>query len=130
MTPPQRTALGQQIHKPLLKRKDLDLIVNTMPSHLHVPVTLQFLRAGFHVVCEKPLAHKAREVDKLIAAAKKARRKLAVFQQNRFNPGFQQMLKVIRSGVLGRIVQVNEDATYTPLTTFFKPGKEKIKIVR
>ncbi len=30
----------------------------------------------------------------------------------------------------GRIVQVNEDATYTPLTTFFTPGKEKIQIVR
>jgi len=98
-------------HKPLLKRKDLDLIVNTTPSHLHVPVTLEFLKARFDVVCEKPLANRARDVDKLIAAARKARRKLAVFQQNRFNPGFQQMLKVIRGGVLGRIVQVNITAS-------------------
>ena len=93
--------------KALLKRDDLDLIVNASPSQLHVPLSLQAFRAGFNVVCEKPLACKAREVDRLIAAAKKARRRLFVFQQNRFNPGFQRMLKVMESGVLGRILQVS-----------------------
>ncbi len=106
--------LGCEVYadaKGMLKRKDLDLIVNATPSDLHVPVTLQILRAGFDVLCEKPLAAKAREVDRLMAASKKARKRLLVFQQNRFNPGFQQMLKVMKSGVLGRIVQVSITST-------------------
>ncbi len=94
-------------HEPLLKRTDLDLVINATPSHLHVPVTLQFLRAGFNVLCEKPLAAKVRDVDRLIAAARKARKVLAVYQQARFAPYFRQVRKVIASGVLGRIVQVS-----------------------
>ena len=94
-------------HRPLLKRKDLDLIVNSTPSKLHVPITLALLRSGFNVLCEKPLAARARDVDRLIAAARKARRVLAIYQQGRFAPYFQQVKKVIASGVLGRIVQIS-----------------------
>ncbi len=94
-------------HRPLLKRDDLELIVNATPSELHVPLTLEFLRAGFNVLCEKPLAARARDVDRLIAAARKARRLLAIYQQARFAPYFQQVRKVIASGVLGRIVQIS-----------------------
>jgi len=94
-------------HRPLLKREDLDLIVNSSPSHLHVPITLAALRAGFNVLCEKPMAPRARDVDRMIAASERAGRLLAIYQQSRFAPYFQQIRKVIASGVLGRIVQVN-----------------------
>ncbi|HEO72099.1 MAG TPA: Gfo/Idh/MocA family oxidoreductase [Candidatus Hydrogenedentes bacterium] len=93
-------------HKPLLKRNDLDLVVNATPSHLHVPITLEFLNAGFHVLCEKPLASKAKDVDRLITASKTSGVLLAVFQQSRFAPYFQQVRKVIDSGVLGDIAQI------------------------
>ncbi len=94
-------------HRPLLRRRDVDLIVNATPSDLHVPVTLEFLRGGFAVLCEKPLANRAGDVDRLIAAAKKAGKLLGVFQQNRLAGSFRQIRKVIASGVLGRIVQVS-----------------------
>jgi len=94
-------------YRELLKRKDLDLVVNTTPSHLHVPVTLEFLKAGFNVLCEKPLARTAADVDKLIAASKKSGKLLAIFQQSRYAPYFRQVQKVIKSGVLGRIVQIS-----------------------
>jgi len=94
-------------YRDLRKRKDLDLVINTTPSHLHVPVTLEFLNAGFNVLCEKPLARYAAEVDKLIAASKKSGKLLAIFQQSRYAPYFRQVQKVIRSGVLGRIVQIS-----------------------
>jgi len=94
-------------HKPLLKRRDLDLVVNASPSKLHVPICLEFLKAGFNVLCEKPLASKAKDVDRLIAASKKSGKTLAIFQQSRFAPYFQQVRKVIASGVLGDIVQIN-----------------------
>jgi predicted dehydrogenase len=94
-------------HEPLLRRDDLGLIVNAAPSHLHVTVSLQFLRAGFNVLSEKPLASKAKEVDLLISASKKAGKVLAIFQQSRYAPYFQQVREVIDSGVLGEIVQIS-----------------------
>jgi len=94
-------------HRPLLARDDFDFVINATPSHLHVPVTLELFRAGHHVLVEKPLARTAKDVDRLIAAAKKAKRMLAIYQQSRFAPYFRQTKKVIASGVLGRIVQIS-----------------------
>jgi predicted dehydrogenase len=94
-------------YKPILKRDDVDLVINATPSHLHVPYSLEFLKAGFNVLSEKPLAAKAKDVDKLIAASKKAGKTLAIFQQSRFAPYFRQIRKVTESGILGDIVQVS-----------------------
>lgn len=94
-------------YREMLRRRDLDLVVNASYSHLHAPLTLAILRSGRHVLCEKPLAHRMRDVDGLIAAARKAGKVLAIFQQSRFAPYFQQVRKVLDSGVLGRIVQIS-----------------------
>ncbi|HHW10586.1 MAG TPA: Gfo/Idh/MocA family oxidoreductase [Firmicutes bacterium] len=94
-------------YRDIFGRKDLDLVVNATPSHLHVPITLDLLAHGFNVLCEKPLARRADEVDQLIAAAKKSGKLLAVYQNSRYAPYFQQVRKVIDSGVLGRIVQIS-----------------------
>ncbi|MCS6860073.1 MAG: Gfo/Idh/MocA family oxidoreductase, partial [Abditibacteriales bacterium] len=91
-------------HIPLLTRDDLDLVINATPSRLHVPLTLEFLEAGFNVLCEKPLASKVADVDRLIAAAEKSGKVLAIFQQSRFAPYFRKVREVIASGVLGDIV--------------------------
>lgn len=91
----------------MMKRTDLDLIINATPSHLHVPISLELLEAGFNVLCEKPLARKVEEVDQLIAASTKAGKMLAVFQQARFNPIFLKIREIIESGVIGRVVQIS-----------------------
>ncbi len=93
-------------HREMLGRKDLDLVVNAAPSYLHVPITLELLEAGYNVLCEKPLARRVADVDKLINAARKAGKLLAIYQQSRFAPYFEQIRKVIDSGVLGRIVMI------------------------
>ncbi len=94
-------------YTPLLKRTDLDLIVNASPSRFHVPITLELLEASFNVLCEKPLASRAKDVDRLIVASRKSRRVLAIYQQSRFAPYFEQIKKVLGSGVLGNIVQIS-----------------------
>ena len=43
-------------YRALFGRRDIDLIVNATPSHLHVPVTLDLLQHGFNVLVEKPMA--------------------------------------------------------------------------
>ena len=94
-------------HKPLLKRRDIDFVVNASPSQHHVPYTLELFRAGHNVLCEKPLAKTVRGVDRMIAAAKKAGKMFAVYQQSRYAPYFRKVKQVIDSGILGRIVQIN-----------------------
>lgn len=93
-------------YRDVLKRRDLDIIVNAVPSMLHVPITKEILRSGHNALCEKPLARRVKDADALIALAKKQRRLLAIFQQSYFAPTFQKVREVVRSGVLGRIVMI------------------------
>ncbi|MCL2285617.1 MAG: Gfo/Idh/MocA family oxidoreductase, partial [Firmicutes bacterium] len=94
-------------YKELIGKKDIDLVINATPSHLHYPITMDLLANGFNVLCEKPLAHTAAQVDELIARAKESGKMLAVFHQSRFAPYFRQVNKVLESGVLGRVIQVS-----------------------
>ncbi len=61
-------------YRELLGHKDIDLVVNATPSHLHVPVTLDLLSHGFNVLVEKPMARHVADVDAMIEAAQKAGR--------------------------------------------------------
>ncbi len=94
-------------HAELLARDDLDLVVNASPSKFHVTYTLDALAAGHNVLCEKPFASRAADVDRMIEASKQSGRLLAVFQQSRYAPYFLKVREVIASGVLGDIVQVS-----------------------
>lgn len=84
----------------------IDLVVNASPSCYHYAITKDLLEHGFNVVCEKPLARAAADVDDLIAAAKKAKKLFNVFQQSRFTAYFNKVKEVIASGVLGRIIDI------------------------
>ena len=93
-------------YKEIYGLKNIDLVVNALPSHLHVPVTLELLEHGFNVLSEKPAARYAHEMDALIVAAKESGAIYAVFQQSRLALHFLKIMEVIESGVLGRIVEV------------------------
>ena len=99
-------ARAYQDWKSLLEDGDFDLFVNALPSPLHVPATIAALKAGKHVLCEKPMAKSVSEFDRMVEAAKKNRRLLAPFQNNRFQPFFDKIQEIIASGVLGKIVYV------------------------
>jgi predicted dehydrogenase len=94
-------------YRELFGKTGIDFVLNASFSHQHVPITLDLLDHGFNVLCEKPLAQTAARVDELIAAQKKSGKMLAIFQQSRFAPYFEQVKKVIDSGVLGRIIQIS-----------------------
>ena len=94
-------------YRELFDKEPVDFVVNATPSHLHYAVTRDLLEHGFNVLCEKPFAKTAAEVDSLIETAEKNGKMLAVFQQSRFAPYFEKVKEVIASGVLGELVQVN-----------------------
>lgn len=99
-------ARGFGSYQALLHERDLgiELIVNALPSHEHAAVSIAALEAGYHVLCEKPLASKVEDLDAMMAAAKKAGRHLFAFQNARFAPAFGKLQEVLASGKLGDLV--------------------------
>ncbi len=90
----------------LLADPAVELVVVSLPSHLHADGSIAALAAGKHVVCEKPMATTLADADRMVAAAEQGDRVLTTFQQRRYNPDFVKVREVIESGVLGRIVQI------------------------
>ena len=86
---------------------DLDLIVNASYSDMHYSVTKTCLEAGKNVLVEKPFARNYYECCDLMNTAKKHGVTLAVFQQSLYAPYYAEVKKVIDSGILGEITQIN-----------------------
>lgn len=84
----------------------IELVVIATPNLLHAPQTIASLRAGKHVVCDKPMATSLADADAMIAAARESGRVLSIFHNMRYWPDFLKVRRVIDSGVLGRIVQI------------------------
>ena len=90
----------------LLELDQLDAVVITTPNHLHEPHVLSALAAGVHVLCERPLALGARGVERILAAAARAERVVAVANNLRFRSDVQAVLGFLRGGELGKLVAV------------------------
>ncbi|MFK7763478.1 MAG: Gfo/Idh/MocA family protein [Roseobacter sp.] len=91
-----RDDLDVAIHDP-----DVDLIDVCLPPHLHVPVTIQALAAGKHVICEKPIATSMADAQKLKRASDAAERFVFPVFQYRWGPAFAQLRHLVKSGLTG-----------------------------
>jgi len=80
----------------------IDAISNTLPTHLHPESTIAALKAGKHVLLEKPFALTAPECDGMIAAAKASGRILMVAHVLRFWGGYVSLIEFVQSGRLGK----------------------------
>ncbi len=89
--------------EPFLADERLNLVVVATPSHVHEEPVVAALRAGKHVLCEKPLARTEAEGQRMFEAARSAGRTLMTFQNRRGDPDFLTVAKVVRSGRLGKL---------------------------
>ncbi|MDG3005091.1 Gfo/Idh/MocA family protein [Paludisphaera mucosa] len=85
----------------LLARDDVDLVYIATPPFLHFPQAMQALRAGKHVVCEKPLAMTVEQADAMIAEAKRGDLLLTANLMQRYNPVYDAVATLIADRVLG-----------------------------
>ncbi len=90
-------------YRPLLKRADIDVISIALPNYLHAKVALEALKAGKHVMLDKPMATNAVDAAKLVAEAKKQKVLFMVGQNNRFGADVQTAKQLITSGALGEV---------------------------
>lgn len=74
------------------------------PNHLNRPLTLQALRAGKHVFCEKPPALNAGEMEEIIRAEEQSGKKLMYGFNHRHHESMRRMKKLVESGEYGRVM--------------------------
>lgn len=83
-----------------------DVIAVCSPNGLHAEHTIKALQAGFHVICEKPMAITVHDCQAMIQQAEKANKKLFIVKQNRFNPPVAAVKRLIEEEKLGEIFSV------------------------
>lgn len=92
----------------VLDRAEIDAVIIAAPTHLHHQLALQAIRAGKHVLVEKPLTASLPQADELVAAADAVGVTLVSGQVMRFMPMFEWARQFIADGGLGELVQVIE----------------------
>ena len=88
----------------MLAAGGFDVVDITLPTPLHPAMAEKALAAGFHVLCEKPMALDAKACDRMLAAARKAKGRFMVAQCLRFWPTYVCLQKMIESGKYGKVV--------------------------
>ncbi|MCU0255896.1 MAG: Gfo/Idh/MocA family oxidoreductase [Vicinamibacterales bacterium] len=100
-------------YEDLLADPAVDAVYNPLPNHLHVPLTLQALRAGKHVLCEKPIALTATEARALVEeAASHPRLKVMEAFMYRFHPQWLRAKALVASGAVGEVRAIDTVFTY------------------
>jgi predicted dehydrogenase len=74
----------------------VDAVSIATPTTLHAEIGTQFLKAGIHVLVEKPIAHTLEDADRLIRTAQESNRVLQVGHLERFNPAVVQLREIVR----------------------------------
>ena len=90
----------------ILANPEIDIVVVNTPNEHHYPMTKAALLAGKHVVTEKPFTLSFSEGEELIAIAKQQQKILAVFHNKRLETDHLTVQKILHSGVLGRVVEI------------------------
>ena len=87
----------------LLADPAVELVVVTAPNAVHHPLAAAALRAGRHVVVDKPFALSSSDADELIALAEAGDRRLSVFHNRRWDGDFLTVRRVLEAGALGEV---------------------------
>ena len=106
-----RERLGKAVHcwhthGELIADPEVELVVIACRSPEHTAYAIEAMKQGKYVVIEKPVAMNYAEAKKLLAASRKHPGLLFCRQNRRFEPEFNDVLKVVESGVLGRIYRI------------------------
>jgi predicted dehydrogenase len=97
-------------YKDILKDPSIDLVSICTPPYEHAEIAAAFLKAGKHVIVEKPMAASLEECDAMIRAAKKSGKILSPVAQNRFRDPIMNLKTVLDSGKAGKVTHAQIDS--------------------
>ncbi len=91
----------------MLDAHPFDLVCIATPTVTHAPMTLAALRAGAHVVCEKPMAMTSAEAKTMLDEAERLGRLHMIDHELRFNPNRRKIKALVEEGFIGRVRHAN-----------------------
>lgn len=103
---------SHRTYQELVEDPAIDAIYNPLPNDLHAEWSIRAMRAGKHVLCEKPMALNAPEVRGMIAAAEAAGVLLMEGFMYKFHPQVEKTLALIRQGRIGEVRAVHSSFTF------------------
>jgi predicted dehydrogenase len=90
----------------------VDAVYISLPNHLHCEWTVKALKAGKHVLCEKPFAMNVAEVELMIKTAKDCDRLLVEAVWSRWHPRMIRAIELVKSGAISQITSINASFTF------------------
>ena len=93
-----------------LLQNDIDLVSICTPPYTHASIACDFMKAGKHVLVEKPMASSLEEADQMLKAAQDSGTLLSVIAQNRFTTPMMKLKSVLDSRHMGPILHVQVDS--------------------
>lgn len=97
-------------HADILPRTDIDLVDVCTPPYVHASISVNALRSGKHVVCEKPMAASLEECDAMLRARDESGKKLSIIAQNRFRKPIRDLKMLLDSGLAGPVRHAQVDS--------------------
>ena len=104
----------------IYKNENIDAVIVSVPHYLHFELTLNALKAGKHVLCEKPLAISLEQVDEMIHTAETSGLKLGTFFQCRFEDAAIKAKEMIENNAIGTLLQGNVQVMWTRPTEYYQ----------
>ena len=109
----ERQAISQEKGHKIFKSYDevladetIEAVLIATPNDLHKELSIAALKAGKHVVCEKPVALNTAELDEIVAVAQETGNTFMVHQNRRWDPDFLLVRELYRNGQIGDLFQL------------------------
>ena len=99
-------------YEELFADPEIEAVYNPLPNHLHVPVTIEALKAGKHVLCEKPIALTAAEAEQLVEAERASGKLVAEAFMVRWHPQWLKARELVAKGQIGEVRAVQVAFSY------------------
>lgn len=100
---------------------DIDIVYVVLPNSMHAEYSIRASRAGKHVMCEKPMSVSVAEAQAMIAAARRADRKLMIGYRCHFEPHNLRAIELVKSGFVGRPTLITAEHGF-----FAQPGQWRL----
>ena len=100
----------------------IDVVNICVPNGLHAALSIQALKAGYHVVIEKPMTLNQTDAEDILLTAEQKKRKVFCVMQNRYSPPSVWIKDVVESGRLGNIYLVQVNCFWNRDERYYKPN--------
>lgn len=98
-----------QDHKEVLAHEEIEAVTLPLPDQVHAQIAIDAMRAGKHVLCEKPMALNREDCVAMIKVAKETGMQLMVGQIGRYTPSFLVAKQIIESGEIGEMTFIESE---------------------